>query len=388
MSKFVKRSISTLAAALLVASPLIAYSQQGLTDTEILLGEIAPLTGAAAVGSLGLSAGTKMAIAEANAGGGINGRKIRLISEDDGYVVARTIQSARKLLTADKVFALTSTSGSASSLAILPMLKESGIPSINVLSFPDQLHTPVVPNIFVAGATHQDTTEQLAQQLNKRFPGKKWAVVTPDDELGHLMREGFDRAHKALKLNVVYNAKYRRGQKDFSAEILSANSAGAEILLAAGIVSENIAMVKELDRLGKKIPVGLSWIGRNSATTLQPMGPAVDNVYLIDYVVADESPEGRAFMARAQKLLPEDDFKRVNRFSMTGYAGTRVLIEAMRKCGKALTWTCTIAQLNATKNFETNVMAPMSFSPTSHFSKQTLSLMKANPKTYNFEPIK
>jgi ABC-type branched-subunit amino acid transport system substrate-binding protein len=379
--------VGALALAIFAASPMAASAQQGVTANEILLGEIAPLSGAAAVGSLGLSAGNKLAIAEANAAGGINGRKLRLISEDDGYVVARTVQSARKLLTGDKVFGLVSTSGSASSAAILPMLKESGIPAINVLSFPDSLHTPVVPNIFVAGATHQDTTDQLLQQMNKRFPGKKWAIVLPEDELGHLMQEGVDRAAKELKLNIVYNAKYRRGQKDFSAEILAVQNAGAEILLAGGIVTENIAMVKELDRIGSKIPVGLSWIGRNSSVNLQPMGAAVANVYMIDYVVPDESPEGKTFMELARKLLPEDEFKRVNRFTMVGYAGTRLMLEAMRRCGTDLTWACTVKELDATKDFKTAVIGAVTFSPASHFSKLPLILMKANPKSFNFEPL-
>ena len=385
MTRFPRGAVTAL--ALCALHGLTWAQQQGVTDKEILLGEIVPLTGVASVGSLGLSAGTKLAIAEANAAGGVNGRKLRLISEDDGLVVARAVQAARKLLTGDKVFALTATSGAAASQALLPMLKESGIPAMNVLSFPEQFHTPVVPNIYVAGATHQDSAEALATQMNKRFPAKKWAIVTQDDEVGFLLREGFERARKKLDLKVVYAATFRRGQKDFSAEILAATNAGAEVLFAGGILSENIAMVKELERLGSKIPVGISWIGRQSSSTLQMMGQAADNVHLIDYVVPDESPAGRAFIERARRSLSDDDYKRVNRYTLTGYAGTRVLIEAMRRCGKTLTWACTIKQLDATKDFETGVMAPLSFSPQSHFSKQSLMLMKANTKTFTYQPM-
>jgi len=388
MTKFIRNPIAALASALLATAPMWASAQQGVTANEIVLGEIQPLTGAASVPALGLSVGTKMAIAEANLSGGVNGRKLRLISEDDGYVVARSVQAARKLITGDRVFAITATSNSGASAAILPMLKESGIPVININSFPDSFHTPVVPNIFVAGATHQDSLEQLISQLTTRYPGKKWATVTPDDEMGSLMREGIERAHKSLNLNVVYSATYRRGQKDFSAEMLSATAAGADILIAGGIVTENIAMVKELERQGKKIPVGFSWAGRYSSAIHKMMGSAFENVYLIDYIVADESAEGRAFVARASKLLSEDDFKRVNRFSYMSYAGTRVLIEAMRRCGNAVTWSCTIKELEATQNYETAVAGRFSFSPTSHFSKQPLTLMKANPKTFNFDPLK
>ncbi len=383
----IRTTIGALAGAMLLAGSSLALAQQGVTDTEILLGEIAPLTGPASVGSLALSAGNKMAIAEANNAGGINGRKIRLISEDDGYTVARSIQAARKLITSDKVFALLATSGSAPSLANLPMLKEVGIPAMNVLSFPNEFHSPVVANIFVAGATHQDTVEKLTQELNKKFPNKKWAAITQDDELGALMKEGFDKANAALNLNVVYTATYRKGQKDFSAEILAATNAGAEILLSGGIVTENAAMVKELDRLGNKMPVGVSWIARNNAATLQMMGPGVDNVYMVDYVIADESAEAKDFMKRAQQLLPEDEFKRVNRFALVGYAGTKTMLEAMKRCGKDLTWACAIKELDGLKNFDTKVMAPISFSPDSHFSKQTLMFMKADAKSMTLVPV-
>ncbi|CAN5769601.1 ABC transporter substrate-binding protein [soil metagenome] len=378
---------SALVGASLALMTCAASAQQGVTDNEVLLGEVVPLSGAASVGSLGLSAGTKMAIAEANAAGGINGRKLRLISEDDGYNVTRTVQGARKLMTSDKVFALTATSGPAGSLAILSMIKQAGIPAVNVLSFPTTFWDPIVPNIFVAGATHQDSAEQLAVQLSKRFPKKKWGIVTQDDETGSLLREGFEKAAKSLNLDVVYRSIYRKGQKDFSSEMLAASKAGIEILFAGGVLTENVAMVKEAERLEMKIPIGLSWIGRQSSATLQMMGSSLDNVYLIDYVVSDESPQGRAFQARARALLGDDDFKYVNRFSLPGYAGTKALIEAMNRCGKALTWTCTIKQMEGLKNYETNVMAPISFSPQSHFSRQALMLMKANPKTFTYQPL-
>ncbi len=379
-----KRIAGGLTAAVL--SSTIALAQQGVTDDKILIGEIAPLTGAAAVGSLGLVAGNLLAVLEANAEGGVNGRQLELVTEDDGYVPARTVQSARYLLNSAEVFAMASTSGSASSDAILPMLRQSGIPSINVLSFPPSFYDPPVPNIFVAGATHPETTYQGMRQMNEQYPDLAWAVVLPDDTLGSLMGQGVDRAVEEFGLNVVYRASYRRGQQDFSAEMLAATQAGAEIMFAGGIVIENIAMVRELERQDKEIPVVLSWIGRNSPEDLRPMGEAVRNVHLIDYVVADESPEGTAFRELAEQYLPADRLAHYNRYTLVGYAGTKLLIDAMRRC-EDLTWECTVEQLQNTQNFDPGIMAPMSFSAESHFSRQELSLMKANPETFAFEPL-
>ncbi|XAH21539.1 ABC transporter substrate-binding protein [Xylophilus sp. GW821-FHT01B05] len=361
--------------------------QQGVTDTEIVVGDILPLTGPPALLGVAHNIGVKLAVAEANSAGGINGRKLRLISEDDGYVVSRTIQGVRKLVTVDKVFALTSLSGSAQGQAALPLVKELGVPVISTISFSDDLHTPVVKNVFVFGTKHALVAEQLTEALASRYPGKKWAAVTQDDEYGDLSRQGFEAAQKAKKLNVVSTAVYKKGQVDFSSEILRAKGAGAEVLYAGGVIGENVAMAKELERLGLKIPVGISYVSR-VPVALKLMGTAGDNVYVLDYVVAEESDKGKAFLAKAKALLSPDDFAKVNRFTFTGYAGAKTMFEAFNRCGKALTWACTVTQLDGLKEYDTGVMSsPVSFSPSAHLSLQKLVLLKANPGTLSFKPV-
>ena len=359
--------------------------QQGVTDTEIVVGDVLPLTGPPALLGVAHSIGVKVAVAEANAAGGINGRKLRLISEDDGYVVARTIQSVKKLVTVDKVFALTSLSGSAQGLAVLPVVKEMGIPALNPISFSDDLFTPPTKNVYALGTRHPLVAEQLTEALAARYPNKKWAVVTQDDEYGDQSRQGFEAAQKAKKLNVVYSTIYKKGQVDFSSEMLRAKDAGAEILYAGGVVGENVAMVKELDRLGLKIPVGISYVSR-VPVVLKLMGPAAENVYTLDYVVAEDSDKGKAFLDKARALISADEFAKVNRFTFTGYAGAKTLFEAFRRCGKALTWACTIAQLDAMKDFDTGVLtSPVAFSPSSHLSSEKLVLLRANVATQSFK---
>jgi branched-chain amino acid transport system substrate-binding protein len=212
-------------------------------------------------------------------------------------------------------------------------------------------------------------------------------VVTQDDEYGELSRQGFEAAQKAKKLNVVSTAVYKKGQADFSSEMLRAKEAGVEVLYAGGVVGENVAMAKELERLGLKIPMGISFVSR-VPVALQLMGSAGENVYVLDYVVAEESEKGKAFLNKAKALLSADDMKKVNRFTFTGYAGTRTLFEAIRRCGKALTWACTLTQLESLKDYETGVLSsPVSFSPSSHLSLQKLVLLKANPGTVSFKPV-
>jgi len=366
-----------------------AAAQQGVTDTEILIGDIVPMTGPPALLGVPHTIGVRLAIEEVNAAGGINGRKVRAIFEDDGYVPSRTIQGVRKLLTSDKVFALTSMSGSAQGQAVLPLIRQSGIPVINSLSFSDDVHTPLTKNIFVMGTRHPVVTEQLSAALDVRYPGRKWALISQDDEYGEMTRDGFEVSEKARKLNVGLKTIYKKGQSDFSAEILRVKQSGATALYAGGVLSENVGMVKELERNGMKdVPVGISYVAQVPAI-VKLMGPAGANVYTMDYVVSLDSDKGKAFIERAKKHLPAADVERIHRFALTGYAGARILFEAMRQCGRALTWECTISKLDQTKNFETDVLnSPVSFSPTQHLSMPSLKLLKANPATMQFEQVK
>jgi ABC-type branched-subunit amino acid transport system substrate-binding protein len=373
-----------LAGALLMV-PVAFAQQQGITDTEILIGDVMPLTGPPAIGGIAHNMGVRVAVAEVNAAGGINGRKVRLITEDDGYVNSRTIQAVRKLATVDKVFGITTVSGANQGLAALPVIEQTGVLTFSVMGFSKQLYEPIKKNVFVIGQTYDVLFNDLTTFMAKKYPGKKWGIVSQDDESGEIVREGFEQAVKANNLNVVSRQIYAKGQSDFSSEMTRFKQSGGEALIAAGIVNENVAMVKELERLGMKVPTGMFYVGRYPVT-LQLMGPASDGIYVADYVEAETGPKGVAFMERVKKYVSEDEFKKANRFTLTGYASAQTIFESIRRCGKAVTWACAIDQLEKMKNFDTGVMAPISFSTTSHFSVQKPILMQGVYSTRSYKP--
>ena len=378
---------TTLAAAALALLSLgtAQAQQQGVTDAEILLGDILPLTGPPALLGAAHNLGVKIAIAEANAAGGINGRKLRLISEDDGYVVSRTLQGVRKLVTSDKVFALTSLSGTAQGQAALPLVRELGVPTISTISVYEELYKPVSKNVWAIGGDHEVGAKALVSALADKFPGKKWAIVSQNDEYGEKVREGFEEVVKAKKLNVVSQQIYKKGQVDFSSEMLKVKQAGAEILFAGGVLGENAAMAKELERQGHKIPFGTTYVSRVNAL-LGLMGTAAENLHSVDFVAMEDTPRGTAMMDLAKKHLTEDEFKKVNRYTFTGYAGAKTMFEAFKRCGKALTWDCTIKQMDGLKDFDTGVTTPVSFSPTNHFAGPAFTFVKADLAAKKFVP--
>src|SRR3977135_633624 len=105
MIKYLATASLLLAGAYLATGPSLA-ADPGIPDTEILIGDVEPLTGPPALLGVAASIGHKIAIAEANAAGGINGRKIKYILEDDGYVTARTIQGVKKGIAVAKGFGM------------------------------------------------------------------------------------------------------------------------------------------------------------------------------------------------------------------------------------------------------------------------------------------
>lgn len=377
----------TLMAALLVlASTAALAQQQGVTDKEILLGEVEPLTGPPALLGIAYNVGTKIAIAEANKAGGVNGRMLKLIVEDDGYVSARTLQALRKLIEVDKIFALTSLSGSGASVAALPVVEKAGLPTMASIAPISQLFQPPRKNVFAVGQTYEEGMYQLTRYLAMKFPDKKWGILTQDDDYGATLKGGFGMTARENKLNVVYQADYKKGQQDFSSEMLKVRSSGAEIFLAGGVIAETVGMVRELEKLNAKPVTAMFWPGRVSAT-LKLMGPAGDGIYAVDYVEAEDSAAYKAFLEKAKTLVGEAEIKAMNRYTIASYVSTRVLIEAMKRCGKALTWECTIAEIEKTENFKTGLMGPVNFGKGVRFSSQAVRIMRADFATLSYKPV-
>jgi branched-chain amino acid transport system substrate-binding protein len=375
--------ISALLAAAASALSQLALAQ-GVTDTEILIGEVNPYTGPPALLGTAHANGVKLAFAEANVAG-VNGRKLRLITEDDGYVTTRTIQAVRKLIDVDKVLGLVGMSGAGQSVPTLPILEKSGTPTIMSVAPTSPQFEPPRKNVFVLGQIYNEGIRQLTLYLADKNPGKKWALVTQDDDYGLLVREGFEAAAKEKKINLVFSASYKRGQTDFASEMLRLKESGAEVFLAGGIISENVGMIKELEKLNHKPVIGIFWPGRVEVV-LKLAGPASDGLFAVDYVVPLAGPAGQAFLEKAKALLPDNESKGANRYTQVGYAAGRVMVEAIRRCGKAVTSECVVAELEKTKDFDTGIMAPISFGTGKRFSDQKVQIMQADFATLSYKP--
>ncbi|MES2098953.1 MAG: ABC transporter substrate-binding protein [Pseudomonadota bacterium] len=362
----------------------------GLTDDRIVLGVVFPLSGPPSLIGKAVVTALRVWEKDVNARGGIHGRKIDLRVEDDGYVPQRSVQSLKKLIDVDKIFALVGTSGSSHLVAMMPTIDEQQLPALNFGAVASPHFTPPHKTVFNIGATYcQEITGVMKHLITQqKLQGGKFAIVYQEDDYGADVKCGYDAALKSFGLSSTIDIPYKRGAKDFSAEILAVQRAGATFVLTGGIITETAAMLKEIQKNQMNV-VRLAPHPSHLGPVLALAGTAADGLYVADYVppITDTETQGIGKLnALTYKYLSADDVKTMNRYSLTAFVGAQLVESALTACGRNLTRACLVQKLEQTKNFASDgVMAPLTFGPNIRQSGTRPILLKANAATGKFE---
>ncbi|MGK2900160.1 MAG: ABC transporter substrate-binding protein [Burkholderiaceae bacterium] len=372
-----------------LAVPALA-ADPGVFDDRIVIGSVLPQTGPPSL--IGKAAVVALRVWEkdVNARGGINGRKIDLRVEEDAYVPQRSVQAVKKLVDVDKAFAILGTSGSSHLLAMMPTIDENQIPAINFAAVAGPHFNPPHKTVFNVGATYCQEINGVMKHLitTRKLQGAKFAIIYQDDDYGADVKCGYDMALKAMGLKSTIDVPFKRAAKDFSAEILAVQRAGATFVLTGGIISETATMLKEIQKNGMNV-VRLAPHPSHLGPVLALSGSAAEGLLVADYVppITDTETQGIGRLnALAYKYLSADDVKAMNRYSLTAMVAARLLESALTACGRNLTRVCVVEKLEQTKNFGSDgIMAPLTFGPNIRQSGTRPILLKANVATGKFE---
>lgn len=356
---------------LLAATPMILglssapaqAGEPGISANEVKIGEVLMLSGPAAFIGKSAYVGSKLAAAEINAAGGIHGRKLNMIYEDDGYVPARSVAAMNKLIDVDGVFAITGTTGGSGVTAVMPTIEESGLPTIVHVAPNMSVLNPRRKNVFMIGPDYDIAAYQGIEYLVKeQGKGKaKFGVLYQNDDYGKGVLRGYRQAVADFNLDNVAEVPYQRGNKDFSAEALKLKSAGVEVLYLGTTVTEPAGILSEARRLGAEglIPIG-NWAAGLPATINLAAQYGYD-YFFNDYYASLSGTAGEKLMESAKRHLPEEEVAAMSRYSVSGYVGVQVMAEAIRRCGPEPTRACVIDQLGELKDFQTgNLSGPIS----------------------------
>jgi len=156
---------------------LAASADSGVFDDRIVFGQSAALKGPAAALGLGMRDGILAAFHEANAAGGVHGRKLDLISYNDGYEPEMAIANTKRLIDEDKVFALIGEVGTPTSKAVQPITTEQGVPFIGPFTGADFLRDPSLTNVVNIRASYRQESEAWIEHLTTDLGLSRIAIL-------------------------------------------------------------------------------------------------------------------------------------------------------------------------------------------------------------------
>jgi branched-chain amino acid transport system substrate-binding protein len=349
-------------ALLLAACSLIARAETGVTDKEILIGMSNAQSGPASALGRKLREGATAYFSRVNDAGGIDGRKLRLVSYDDGYEPERAAAMTGKLINDDKVFALFGYVGTPTSSAALPLVSKAQVPYIAPFTGAEMLRNPVNHIVFNVRASYFDETEAMVSHLMKDLNIRRIGVFIQDDAYGNAGKAGVMRALMKNDLQLVGEGRYKRNTADVDAGLAALKKANPQAVVMVGTYKACAAFVKKARASGFSPKfLNVSFVG--TSDFIKEAGPDAEGVY-ITQVVPSPDDASLPLVRQYQADMKESGDAEFDYTSLEGYLDAAVLVEALTRTGKDLTRA---KFLNTFENLQVDVGGvTVAYSPRSH----------------------
>ncbi len=318
------------ALALLASAPVLAHrtvSAQG--GKPIRIGFILALTGEWSTTSLYIKNGIYMARDEWNAKGGINGRPIQLIEEDDASKTAGAVTAYNKVITQD-ICAMFGQTYSTQVLAEAPFIIKTGVPYVFSATNPKITHMDT-KWMFRLRTNDEVVAQILAHYVVDKMKFKKVAITYGNEEYGRTGAKIVEDTLKTLGVTPVAITTHTPNDKEFTAQMLNMKKADAECIISYCFVQEHGLMIKQKHELGMDKIVYFGSPTMTTPITMKLAGEAADyNVYgVADWVRTDPRPESQAWVKKYEPKFKID----ANMYSAVYYDGANMLFSAIAKVG-------------------------------------------------------
>lgn len=333
-----------------VSLPWSAAAQSDVAKDKVVFGQAAVFEGPASALGLGMRDGLLAAFGEANAKGGIHGRKLELTTIDDGYEPNKSID-ATKALIAQNVFALVGPVGTPTAMAAHPIAKEAGVPFIGPFTGAEGLRDPYLAHVVNVRASYFQETEVMVERLTKDRGFSKIAIFFQDDAFGRAGLAGAKKALDSRKLSLVAEGTFERNTVAVRSALLEIRKAAPEAVIMVGPYKPCAEFIK-LCRQVKFDPVfiNISFVGSDALAA--ELGPAGVGVYVTQVVPLPTDASIPVVKAYQDALAATGKDKAPGFVSLEGYLVGRTVIAAMEKAGAGLSRQSFMAALtNGTYDF-------------------------------------
>ena len=319
--------------ATLGAVPGLGAEETSVSDQRILFGQSAAFSGPAQELGKNMRLGIQAAFEEANRQGGVQGRRLELLSLDDAYEPEAAIANTRQLIEQEGVFALIGAVGTPTSRSATPVAAVAGVPYIAPFSGAAFLRQAKWRNVINLRASYNQETEAMVARLTAELGIERIAVMYQDDSFG---RAGYRGARQALErrgMEPVAVGVYPRNTTAVKTAFLDLRSAQPGAVILVGAYQPVAALIAWARHTGwGPVFITISFVGSNAlARSLGSAGTGVFVTQVVPFPTNDTPPivvtYRRALAAYAPEATP-------GFVSLEGYLAGRLAIAALERCGQ------------------------------------------------------
>jgi ABC-type branched-subunit amino acid transport system substrate-binding protein len=380
---------------LAVAGMAPAHAQKkygpGVTDNEIKIGQTMPYSGpASAYGTIGRAAMAYFQML--NTQGGVNGRKINLISLDDGYSPPRAVEQVRRLVEEEQVLLLFGTLGTPTNSAIHKYVNAKRVPHVFLNTGATKWGDPKrFPWTIGWNLSYQSEGHIYARYLLENKPNAKIGILYQNDDYGKDYVKGLKDGlgPKAANL-VVAEVSYEVTDATIDSQIVSLKASGADTLYNVTTPKFAAQAIKKVNDIGWKPLHILNQVSSSVGSVLTPAGldrsvGLITAVYYKDPADPQwkDDPAMKGYIAWMKQYYPDGDILDV--FNLVGYVQSQVLAQALKACGDDLTRENVMKQVTNIKGIEAPLMLPgvkLQTSPQDYFLIESAQLARFDGKEW------
>jgi ABC-type branched-subunit amino acid transport system substrate-binding protein len=324
-----KKLILVLAALL---SP--AAFAQGVTNDRILLGQAAVFSGPAAQLGIQMRNGIKAYFDHVNEKGGVHGRRLELVTEDDFYEASRAPAASRKLIEQHKVFALLGYVGTPTGVVHLPVVTQSKVPLVGMFTGAEALRVPLNRYVFHVRASYYDETEAIVEQVVSTG-GKNIAVFYQDDAYGQAGLKGVEIAVAKRNMKISALGTVERNTIKVENAVKSIHAAKPDAVVMISAYTSCAEFIRQMKRAGSAATFyNVSFVGSKAlADALGKEGTGVAISQVVPFPWGAAVPVVREY----QQLSKKAGFTDYNFSAIEGFLVAKVMVEGLRRTGRDLT---------------------------------------------------
>jgi ABC-type branched-subunit amino acid transport system substrate-binding protein len=311
--------------------PRFADAENGVFHDRIVLGQAAVFTGPAAQLGIQMRNGIKAYLDYVNAKGGVHGRKLDLITEDDRYEQAVAPSASKKLIEEHRVFALLGYVGTPTGVAHLPVVTQAKVPLVGMFTGAEVLRAPFNRYVFHVRASYYDETEKIVEQVLSTG-GQKISVFYQDDAYGEAGRKGTELALERRRMKIHSTGTVERNTVKVEQAAKTINASQPDAIVMVSAYTSIAAFVREMQKLGSGATFyNVSFVGSKAlADALGKDGVGVAISQVVPFPWGTAVPVVKEY----QQLAKKAGFTDYNFSALEGFLTAKVMVEGLRRAGR------------------------------------------------------